>query len=165
MTEWQGAILLAQLERLPGHIETRCDNAAYLTARLSEIKGITPAQVDQRVTQHAWHLYIMTYDPDSFGGRLCREFIATLNAEGIPCSPGYGPLNHAPSIRRALAEQEGKIEAWDMSMADLPVLPACPVAEDLCTRTVWFKQSMLLGDHEDMDDIAAAISKIQTAWA
>ena len=98
-----------------------------------------------------------------FGGKPCRAFIAALNAEGIPCSPGYGPLNHAPSIRRALAEQQGTIDAWDMSTANLPDLPACPVAERLSTQTIWFKQSMLLGDHEDMDDIIAAISKIQNA--
>jgi dTDP-4-amino-4,6-dideoxygalactose transaminase len=165
ITEWQGAILLAQLERLPEHIAKRSDNAAYLTSRLAEVRGIKPARVDDRVTRHAWHLYMMSYNPDAFGGKSCRAFIAALNAEGIPCSSGYGPLNHAPSIRRALAEQEGKIEAWDMSTVDLPGLPACPVAEDLCTRTVWFKQSMLLGDREDMDDIVAAVVKIQTALA
>jgi hypothetical protein len=37
------------------------------------------------------------------------------------------------------------------------------VAEDLCERTVWLTQNLLLGDHEDMDDIVAAVVKIQTA--
>jgi hypothetical protein len=50
-----------------------------------------------------------------------------------------------------------------MTTTDLPVLPACPVAEDLCRRAIWFKQNLFLGDHEDMDDVVAAIVKIQAA--
>jgi len=165
MTEWQGAILLAQLERLPEHIARRSDNAGYLSARLGEVEGITPAKVDPRVTQHAWHLYVTTYDPASFGGETCTDFVAMLRAEGIPCSTGYVPLNRTSIIRRALAEQAGQIRPWDTTTSNLPVLPACPLAEDLCQRTIWLKQSMFLGDHEDMDDIVAAMVKIQGAVA
>lgn len=163
MTEWQGAILLAQLERLPEHIERRADNATYLSQRLGDVQGITPARVDPRVTQHAWHLYMARYDPQAFGGKTCAEFITMLRAEGIPCSAGYVPLNHSPAVRRALAEQEGRIQPWETAMEELPVLPACPVAEDLCQRTIWLTQNLFLGDHEDMDDIVAAICKIQEA--
>jgi dTDP-4-amino-4,6-dideoxygalactose transaminase len=119
--------------------------------------------VDARVTQHAWHLYIATYDPAAFGGKTCPEFIAMLNGEGIPCSAGYVPLNRAPAIRRALAEQRGQIRPWDETEAELPVLPACPVAEDLCQRTIWLPQNVFLGDHEDMDDVVAAMVKVQRA--
>ncbi len=170
ITEWQGAILLAQLQRLPEHMALREDNAAYLSAQLGEIEGIQPARVDPRVTRHAWHLYVMTYHAEAFGGKTCAEFIAMLQAEGIPCSPGYRPLNQMPALRRALAEQAGQMRPWDQGPqdatdADLPQLPACPITEDLCQRTIWLKQTMLLGDHEDMDDIAAAIRKIQDAVA
>jgi dTDP-4-amino-4,6-dideoxygalactose transaminase len=163
ITEWQGAILLAQLGRLPEHMARRSDNATYLSARLAEIDGLTPAKVDPRITKHAWHLYMMTYDPAAFGGWPCDRFIAALQAEGIPCSPGYRPLNQMPALRRALAEQAGLIDPWDDDETDLPVFAPCPVAEDLCQRTVWLKQTQLLGDHEDMDDIVAAAIKIQCA--
>jgi dTDP-4-amino-4,6-dideoxygalactose transaminase len=165
MTEWQGAILLAQFERLSEHMARRSDNAAYLSARLREIRGLIPAKVDPRVTSHAWHLYMATYDPDAFGGKSCTEFITMLRAEGIPCSPGYRPLNKMPALLRALAEQAGQIRPWDDTTdVKLPALPACPIAEDLCERTVWFTQNLLLGDHEDMDDIVGAVLKIQTAF-
>jgi dTDP-4-amino-4,6-dideoxygalactose transaminase len=163
MTEWQGAILLAQLARLPEHVGRRADNAAYLSQRLADVDGVRPARVDARVSKHAWHLFIATYEPNAFGGEPCREFLAMLRAEGIPCSAGYVPLNHSPAIRRALAEQAGAIGPWDGETANLPELAACPVAEDLCQRTIWLPQNVLLGDHEDMDDIAAAMRKIQRA--
>lgn len=38
----------------------------------------------------------------------------------------------------------------------------CPVTEQLCDEeAVWFSQRMLLGSRSDMDDIAAAIGRIQ----
>ena len=163
MTEWQGAILLAQFERLPEHMARRSDNAAYLSARLREVGGLVPAKVDARVTGHSWHLYMSTYDPSAFGGKSVTEFITMLRAEGIPCSPGYRPLNRMPALLRALAEQAGQLRPWDTTDANLPVLPACPVAEDLCEHTVWLTQNLLLGDHEDMDDIVGAVVKIQKA--
>ena len=163
MTEWQGAVLLAQLSRLPGHIERRAGNAAYLAARLDEVGGVIPAKRDERVTQHAWHIFIATYDPEAFGGKPCAEFIAMLRAEGIPCTAGYVPLNRTPALLRALAEQEGQIRPWEEGDVELPVLPACPVAEDLCQRTIWFPQNVFLGDHEDMEDIVAAMKKIGRA--
>jgi dTDP-4-amino-4,6-dideoxygalactose transaminase len=87
-TEWQGAVLLAQLERLPEHMALRAGNAAYLAARLDEVAGLTPARRDERVTQHAWHIFMATYDPEAFGGKPCAEFLAMLRAEGIPCAAG-----------------------------------------------------------------------------
>ena len=123
ITEWQGAILLAQLTRLESHMAIREDNASYLSARLAQTDGLAPTKVDPRVTRHAWHLYMMTYNPEAFGGWSCERFIAALRAEGIPCSPGYRPLNQMPALRRALAEQAGQIDAWDTSEKRIELKP------------------------------------------
>jgi len=37
----------------------------------------------------------------------------------------------------------------------------CPVNDQLCEEAVWFRQTMLLGSREDMDQIAGGIRKIQ----
>ena len=44
MTEFQAALLLAQMTRLEEQSKTREENAQYLTQQLSEIPGILPAQ-------------------------------------------------------------------------------------------------------------------------
>jgi len=165
MTEWQGAVLLAQLERLPQHIKLREESAAYLTDLLEEIPGITPRTRDPRVTQHAWHLYMFFYDGQAFGGLPREDFIRALQAEGVPCSPGYKPLYTSPAVRRAWAEQQGQIKPWQKEAASLPEAKPCPVCEKACQETVWFYQNMLLGDKRDMEDIATAIRKIQLAKA
>ena len=155
MTEWQGAILLAQIERLDEHAARRERNARYLGEALSAIPGISPLPGDPRVTRHAWHLMIVRYDPARFGNRPVDDFVAALSAEGItPLSRGYVPLHHSPAIRKAIQATFG---------AD-PAQTSLPWTERAADRTFWLAQNIFLGDTEDMDDIAEAIHKIQRAW-
>jgi dTDP-4-amino-4,6-dideoxygalactose transaminase len=156
MTEWQAAILLAQLERADALFERRHRNARYLSEKLKAIPGIHPLQVDQRVTRHAWHLFIFRYHSEAFAGLPRERFIAALQAEGIPCSPGYVvPLNHSPGL------QDG-LKRLRTFLKDVPPPPPCPVNERMCSQeAVWFTQNMLLGDEQDMDDIVTAIAKIR----
>lgn len=157
LPEWEGAILLAQLERLPEHMPIREANARYLTAGLAEVDGIAPRPDDPRVTSDARHLFIMRYDAAAFGGRSRDEFVAALQAEGItPATAGYVPLTRSPAVRRTLETLFGP--------EGVAALPTCPVAERAAREAVWLTQQTLLGDERDMDSIVDAILKIQRAW-
>ncbi len=156
MTEWQGAVLLAQLERLDEHAETRERNARYLSESLSEIPGISPLPHDPRVTRYARHLLIVRYDPQYFGGRPVEAFVSALSAEGItPISRGYVPLHHSPAIRKTM----------QANFANDPAETRLPCTERAADHTFWLAQNVFLGSQRDMDDVAAAIRKIQSAWA
>ena len=166
ITEWQSAVLLAQLERLDEQTERREANARYLIEGLSQVPGISPLQGDTRITRQSRHVFIMRYDPAAFGGRSRDQFIEALASEGIdPIAPGYVPLNRVPGIRRAMSENgEAAAHGLSNSADGLPELPACPRAEWASRNTVWLYQYALLGDRADMDDIVAAAAKIQRAW-
>jgi dTDP-4-amino-4,6-dideoxygalactose transaminase len=164
MTEWQAAILLTQLTRLPEQTARRSENAAYLTQRLAGTSGIMTLTTDPRVTQHAYHLYAFRYDPAGFGGRTVEEFLTALNAEGVPCSSGYVPLYKEKVFQNKQAGQGAWCQAG-RRIDYAAYAEQCPVCEQVCKDTVWLGQSMLLGVKEDMDDIAEAIKKIQNAWA
>ncbi len=167
ITEWQSAVLLAQLERLDEQTERREANAACLSECLSQIPGLRPLGHDPRVTRQSRHVTIVRYDAAAFGGRPRDEFLAALVAEGIePVAPGYVPLNRVPAIRRALAASgEADARGFGRAVDGLPALPACPRAEWASGNTIWLFQYALLGDRSDMDDIAEACAKIQRAWA
>lgn len=165
MTEFQAAILLAQLERLPEHLALREANAACLDEMLDEIPGITPRQRPPQVTSSALHLYMFNYQAASFGGLPRADLIKTLQAEGIPCSPGYQPLYRAVGYRRLLAERNGLLQPWEEPQGDLPTQEPCPACEKACEETVWLNQWQLLADRQAMEDIATAIRKIQAAKA
>jgi dTDP-4-amino-4,6-dideoxygalactose transaminase len=158
MTEWQAAILLAQLTRMEEMAAVREENATYLCGLLAGIDGLEPQWRDPRVTRHAYHLFISRYDAEAFEGLHRDRFLQALNAEGIPCARGYIPLYRTHAIQSAVRRLERFVTGQDAPYN----LPDCPVTERACGEEgVWFTQSMLLGTRQDMDDIAAAVVKIK----
>jgi perosamine synthetase len=161
MTEFQGAILLAQMTRLEEQVKTRSENAQYLTSMLKEIPGIAPARMYDGCTRNAYHLYMFRYDPKEFAGLSRDKFCAAMNAEGIPASGGYGPLNRQAFIQEALQSRgfqkiytKAELDRWAERNQ-------CPVNDRLCQEAVWFLQFMFLGDRGDMDQIVEAVRKIK----
>lgn len=161
MTEFQGALLLAQLDGLEARAQTRSRNAEYLDGLLREIPGIVPAQPCDGATRNAYHMYMFRYRADEFGGLPRNKFVRALRAEGIPCSTGYERLNEAAFIRDALHSRHylriyGReaIESWAERNR-------CPENDRLCDEAVWLMQNLLLGPRSDMDEIAAAVRKIR----
>jgi perosamine synthetase len=161
ITEFQAALLLEQLTRLEEQAQTREKNAGYLTRRLREIPGISPARMYEGCTRNAYHLYMFRYDRERFAGLPRAKFLKALSAEGIPCSGGYSPLNKEPFLANTFATR-----AWQRLypreiLASYAERNQCPANDKLCGEGVWFTQTMLLGPREDMDQIADAIRKIQ----
>jgi dTDP-4-amino-4,6-dideoxygalactose transaminase len=157
MPEWCGAILIAQLERLPEQMPQREAAARYLDEAFGEITGLTPLAVDARVTTHARHLYMLRYDAAAFGGRPRSAFLEALRAEGLAgVSAGYTPLTQSPAIHRALTDLFGTAAVGEMH--------PCPVADQATDEIIWFPQNVLLDDQDGLDTIPAAVSKIQAAW-
>jgi dTDP-4-amino-4,6-dideoxygalactose transaminase len=154
MTEWQAAILLAQLGRLPEQMDRRDRSAVRLSAALGETPGVTPLRVDSRVTRCAWHLYQLTYDRNALGGRDRETLLAALAAEGVPASGGYLALPRVEAVRTAIRDRFGA------DAADQPI----PHAEAAGATTVWLPQTLLLGDDALIDEVVAAFRKIATAW-
>jgi perosamine synthetase len=161
LTEFQAAILLAQMSRLDAQAATRDKNGAYLTSILKEIPGITPAKMYEGNTRNAYHLYMLRYDKSRFAGLPKASFVKALQAEGIPASGGYTPLNKEPFLKETLASR-GYQRIYDAkTLAEWNERNACPANERLCDEAVWFTQNMLIGPRGDMDQIAEAIRKIQ----
>ncbi len=160
MTEFQAAILLAQMTRLEEQTRRRGENAAYLTSRLEEIPGILPARLYDGATRAAYHLYPFRYRQEQFGGVRRDKFMAALKAEGIPCSSGYGPVNRDPFFEHTLRSNNFR-RAYSKARLDrCRQENHCPDNDQLCREAVWLSQNLLLGTREDMDDIADAIEKI-----
>ena len=87
LSEFQAAILVAQMTRIESQARLRDENATHLTKLLGEVPGIHPQRLTPGCTRNAWHLYMFRYK-----GKLTRDqFVAALKAEGVPCSSGYRP--------------------------------------------------------------------------
>lgn len=161
ITEFQAAILLAQITRLSEQVEKRWENAQYLTKMLEQIPGIKPAKLYDGVTKSAYHLYMFRYDKEMFSGMSRVQFINALNAEGVPCSSGYTSMTREKYITDLAQNKyylniygEKRMKEWVESLS-------CPQNDRLCDEeALWFSQNMLLGTKTDMEQIAEAIKKI-----
>jgi dTDP-4-amino-4,6-dideoxygalactose transaminase len=161
MPEFQAALLLVQMTRIEAQAAMRLENASYLTSMLEEIPGISPARMYDGCTRNAYHLYMLRYDKEHFSGLPRPAFLKALAAEGVPASGGYSPLNkqaflkdalHTRGYQRIFSAKE--IAAWEERNP-------CPANDGLCEEAVWFVQTMLLAPRVSMEQIAAAIRKIQ----
>lgn len=161
MTEFQGAIIGEQLTRLESQAKQRERNADYLTGMLNEIEGIEPARMYQGTTRNAYHLYMFRYDSSAFSGLSRAQFIKAMEAEGIPCSSGYGRLNKEPFLESTLQGRAFKKFFSPAEFSNWKERNHCPENDRLCDEAVWLIQTQLLGPKSDMDDIASAIVKIQ----
>jgi 3-amino-5-hydroxybenzoate synthase len=159
LSEWQGAVLLAQLGRLDEQIHKRHRNALLLDDLLPSITGITPQGLDDRCTLNGHYGYIFHYEKAAFENINTERFIEAINAEGIPNQASYPPV-HALDLFQSGAYKEQL--AGEIPQGLHPFLQAeFPITDRAAWETVWIPQYALLGDGEDMNEIALAILKIQ----
>ncbi|MGC4106699.1 MAG: DegT/DnrJ/EryC1/StrS family aminotransferase [Thermomicrobiales bacterium] len=163
MTEFQAAILTAQMTRFDEQRMRRDANGRILNAGLAEIDGIRPQRRDPRTSIHGNHLYWFRYDRAAFDGLSRELFLDALKAEGVPCSPGYPvPLNRQPLFVNRAFDTRATSYDPDYAPTRFGALDL-PVTEAICNEVVMLPQSLLLGDAADMDDVIAAVRKIQRA--
>lgn len=161
LTEFQGALLLAQMSRLEDQAKRRSENAAYLSSLLEEIPGIYPAKLYNGTTNSAYHLYMFRYDKKHFADMDRSKFLKALTAEGVPCSSGYGTMNKDKYVTD-LANNRHYIKIYGKAaMQNWLERNQCPQNDILAgEQGVWLTQTMLLGSKTDMEQIAEAIEKI-----
>lgn len=149
MSEFQAAVLIAQMQRMPAQQIKRTAAAAYLETELSKIPGVVPLKVPDGVTAHSWYTYHWRWLGAAEGGLPKMAFAAALRAEGIPLFHGYTPLNRNAAVRAEIARLGGAEPA------------ACPNAERAeSDEVLMFAMPILLGTREDLDDVVRAVAKV-----
>lgn len=156
MTEFQAALLLAQMGRFEGQLRLRQANARYLAARMAAIDGIEPIVAGPQVTSNAHHLFVFRYRSEAFGGVGRDRFVRAMRAEGVPASPGYPPVYRLPMFQRDQLTPFPAAADRDYQGIRLEATEKASFEEG-----VWLPQRILLGAERDLDDVVAAILKIR----
>ena len=161
VTEFQAAILEAQIERLPKQAEKRQRNMAHLEKRLRRIPGFDFLKRDKRNTRVAAYQYVFKYKAEAHGGTPRAAFLGALELEGIPCDG----LFYEPVYKSALFPLEpNDFPALSWGRAE-PLNPRtkyhCTVSERAAyEESVWLPHHLFLGSRKDVDDIADAVEKV-----
>jgi len=161
ITDFQAALLLEALKRLPSQNRLRENNAEYLNSLLLKLPGVLPMRRDKRETMAAYYNFSFRYNQDDFKALPITEFRKALAAElGCPVEPSYEPLNacalytpHTKPWRHKLTDKYW--QEIDPARFELSVCHRIYREESVC-----FHHSVLMGTKADMDLIAQAIQKV-----
>jgi len=161
ITEFQAAILIEGLKRLPSQNANRDANGEYLNGLLSNIPGIEPIARDQRETKKAYFNFAFRYLKNKFKGLPIDKFRSALEAElGLIVDASYEPLNNCSLFVPHTKPSRHKLNAAYWKAID-PKRFLLPVCERIFKEeSVCIHHKVLMGSKADMDLVAKAINKI-----
>ena len=159
MTELQGAVAIAQLEKLPGIVERRRAWCGRLLEALKDIKGVSLPGVTAQCSPSWWFL-MFRVDPKTLGVDA-DEFVNAMKAEGVPLGAHYigEPIYQFPLFTKHTAFDHGTPHPF-ASQNYKPGL--CPIAEDILETCVMLSVNEGYTD-EDLTQTIAAFKRV-TAW-
>jgi 3-amino-5-hydroxybenzoate synthase len=150
MTEFQAAILHAQLDRLEERAELRTRRAMRLRAGLRTMNAVRLQEINERHERHAWYMVVAMLPEEGFNGLDRDMLVSALVAEGVPAYRLYPPvqmLEHFDGDFRRLG-------------GDPRALPETPVSAALGERGLWLHHRILLGDERLVDQVCACFEKL-----
>jgi perosamine synthetase len=145
LTDFQCALGLSQLRKLPKWVERRQEIARQYTATLANLPMIQPLHVRPNIS-HAYHLYVIRLNLAQF--QVTRtEIFAALRAEGIGVNVHYIPIHLHPFYRQRLGTGPGD----------------CPVAEAAYEQIISLPIFPQMTSH-DVEDVITALHKVVAAY-
>ncbi len=162
LSEFQAAVLLAQLEREENNLVKRRQNALYLNKLLSEVDGIEPIVYPEEI-QSSYYLYVLKYNKEAFNFLSKNKFVKALNKEGISTLEGYPfPLYRQPIFAEKNFWGNDCPVNCTFYKKDIDYSKTYnPVSEKACEIGFWFPNIVLHGNKEDTESIVEAINKIK----
>lgn len=168
MTELQGAVALAQLERVSDIVEKRNRLGTKLNHLLASVPGVTPQAVPKGC-RHTHFLYLFRLDLELLSC-TAEEFSKALATEGVPNKAhqitGERPiyLYEIFQKRSAYPGSQYPFVSSDTGANRAYRAGDCPVAEDAFNRWI----TMNIYEHYtdiDIEEIASGIGKVAHCFA
>jgi perosamine synthetase len=163
MNEFEGAILMGQIEGAKERFEIRNANANYLSAKLKDFPGLRPQKQYAGTESGSYYNYALSYHKEHFNGAERIQFLKAIQAEGVPFSSYIkNGLHREPWVDTILAKKEYKsffspsrLKQYKESM----VLKNCDLISDQTMITMW-ASGTLLAERSELDKIVDAIHKV-----
>lgn len=124
ITDFQCALGISQLRRLPERLKRRRAIAAQYAQRFAHEEAITPL-ASRENTMHAWHLYVVRLGTDGDPINRARVF-QHMREAGIGVNVHYIPVYLHPYYRRTLGTTHGLCPAAESAYEQILTLPMYP---------------------------------------
>jgi perosamine synthetase len=161
ISDFAAAVLMAQMTRLDEMCSTREKHASYLTEELKNLPGLMPQENYPQCNRRNYYVFGLRYDPDHFSGMSRGKFMQAMQAEGIPLSGIYPPMNKQPFLGTCLNSRGyRKIYSQDR-LERYQAENYCPSNDRLCATVLGIGHEVLIGTKNDVSDVLEAAAKVQ----
>ena len=107
--------------------------------------------MDAGVRAHGMYMFAMRYRREHCGGRSIDKFLDLVQAEGAPIYRAFAATMSDQPVMLELAKRRPNY------FRRLPT----PVSDQAAKDTVYIPHNIFLGTAADMDDIVAAVEKVE----
>jgi perosamine synthetase len=129
----------------------RCKNFQYLRELMGDVTSLEPLAVHAGVRAHGMYMFAMRYKKEHCGGLSLENFLEFIQAEGAPVYRAFSAtMSNQPAMRDLRKKRPQYFRC----------LPT-PIADQAAREVVYIPQDIFLGTAGDMEEIVAAILKVQ----
>jgi len=154
MTEFQAALLIAQLARMKSQMAQRLITHDFLYDKLQSVPGIETLGPDPDYsTQRSHHGMCLRFISEVWGGVTREKFLEAMDAEGITLMSGYVfPMYRMPAF----------LKPENLPPGDYPDYSSMyqPVVEKAVEEVFLMPQHLLLAKPELAEDFLRVIEKL-----
>jgi dTDP-4-amino-4,6-dideoxygalactose transaminase len=151
VTEYQAGLLIHRFRAFDQLQAIRRKNFQYLRGIMSDVACLEPLALYPGVRAHGMYMFAMRYRPKHCGGLSIDNFLDLVQAEGAPIHRAFtATISDQLAMQKLMKERPEYIRR----------LPT-PVADQAVQEVVFIPQNVFLGTTADMDDIIAAIKKVE----
>jgi dTDP-4-amino-4,6-dideoxygalactose transaminase len=151
-TEYQAALLLHRFKLFEHRQAIRRANFQLLRGLISETGCLSPLALHPGVRAHGMYMFPMRYRPDRCGGLSIDRFVELVQAEGAPIHRAF----------RVTVSDQVAMQRLARKRPEYFRRQPTPVADQAVKETVFIPQNVFLGSATDMEDIVAAVRKVET---
>jgi dTDP-4-amino-4,6-dideoxygalactose transaminase len=151
LTEYQAGLLIHRFPEFQQLQLIRRQNFRYLRELMHDVACLEPLAIHAGVRAHGMYMFAMRYKPEYCGGLPIDIFLELIQAEGAPVYR---------SFRATMSDQPVMQNLMKKRPEYLRRLPT-PIADQAAREVVHIPQNVFLGTRVDMEEIVAAVRKVE----
>jgi dTDP-4-amino-4,6-dideoxygalactose transaminase len=154
VTEYQAGLLIYRFSVFDRMQAVRRKNFQYLRELMGDVACLEPLALHAGTRAHGMHMFAMRYRQEHCGRLSIQNFLELVQAEGAPIYRCFAAtMSNQPVMQQLMRKRPDYFRR----------LPT-PVADQAAEDAVYIAQNVFLGATNDMEDIVAAVRKVERHW-
>jgi dTDP-4-amino-4,6-dideoxygalactose transaminase len=155
LTEYQAGLLIHRFKHFQRMQAIRHKNFQFLHELMNDVACLKPLGLHPGVRAHGMYMFAMRYRPEHCGELSLEAFLAFVQAEGAPVHRAFSATISDQPAMQALRTRRPEY---------FRCLPT-PVSDQAAREVVYIPQNVFLGTHGDMEEVVAAVKKVERHYS